>query len=91
MIKIHSIDQKHFELTIPSSISGTHIFQKEGDYTKDQINKFFNICEEVDSQIPSRDQAQLESVFARKITESIDPRVSNSEYNKNKPSYFFSA
>lgn len=90
-VQIHSIDNKHFELIVPSSISGKHLFQKEDDYTQDQIMKFITLSEQIDKQCPDRDQQQLEATYNKKIASMIDPRMSNSDYRKNRPNYFFSA
>ena len=90
-IQIHSVDNKHFELIVPSSVSGKHIFQKEEDYTQDQIHKFTDLAYQIDNECPDRDQQQLESIYNKKIVSLIDPRMSNAEFRKNRPNYFFSA
>jgi chromosome segregation ATPase len=90
-IQIHSVDKKHFELIVPSSISGKHIFQKEADYTQDQIHKFTDLAYQIDNECPDRDQQQLEACYNKKIVSLIDPRMSNADYRKNRPNYFFSA
>ena len=90
-IQIHSIDKKHFELTVPSSISGKHIFQKEQDYTQDQIHTFTDLAYQIDNECPDRDQQRLEACYNKKILSLIDPRMSNADYRKNRPNYFFSA
>lgn len=89
-IQIHSIDQKRFELIIPSSISGKHIFQKEQDYTQDQINKFTDLSLQIDKECPDRDKQQLEACYNKKVISLIDPRMSNADYRKNRPNYIFS-
>jgi len=90
-IQIHSVDNKHFELIVPSNVSGKHIFQKEGDYTQDQIHKFTDLSLQIDRECPDRDQQQLEACYNKKIVSLIDPRMSNAEFRKNRPNYFFSA
>jgi chromosome segregation ATPase len=90
-IQIHSIDKKHFELIVPSIINGKHIFQKEDDYTQDQITKFCNLSEEIDKECPDRDKQQLEACYNKKVAALIDSRMSNADYRKNRPNYFFSA
>lgn len=90
-VQIHSIDNKHFELIVPSSISGKHIFQKEDDYTQDQISKFISLSEQIDKECPDRDQQQLEATYNKKIISMIDSRMSNRDYRKHRPNYFFSA
>jgi chromosome segregation ATPase len=90
-VQIHSIDNKHFELIIPSSISGKHMFQKEDDYTQDQISKFILLSEQIDKECPDRDQQQLEATYNKKIISMIDSRMSNRDYRKHRPNYFFSA
>ena len=90
-VQIHSIDNKHFELIIPSSISGKHIFQKEDDYTQDQISKFITLSGQIDKECPDRDKQQLEATYNKKITSIIDSRMSNRDYRKHRPNYLFSA
>ena len=90
-VQIHSIDNKHFELIVPSSISGKHMFQKEDDYTQDQISKFITLSEQIDKECPDRDQQQLEAAYNKKIISMIDSRMSNRDYRKHRPNYFFSA
>lgn len=90
-VQIHSLDNKHFELIVPSSISGKHIFQKEDDYTQDQISKFITLSEQIDKECPDRDQQQLEATYNKKIVSMIDSRMSNRDYRKHRPNYFFSA
>ena len=90
-VQIHSIDNKHFELIIPSSISGKHMFQKEDDYTQDQISKFISLSEQIDKECPDRDQQQLEATYNKKISSMIDPRMSNINYRKHRPNYSFFA
>ena len=90
-VQIHSIDNKHFELIIPSSISGKHMFQKEDDYTQDQISKFILLSQQIDKECPDRDQQQLEATYNKKIISMIDSRMSNRDYRKHRPNYFFSA
>ena len=90
-VQIHSIDNKHFELIVPSSISGKHMFQKEDDYTQDQISKFILLSQQIDKECPDRDQQQLEATYNKKITSMIDSRMSNRDYRKHRPNYFFSA
>ena len=90
-IQVHSLNNKHFELVIPSSISGKHIFQKEADYTQDQIHKLTDLAYQIDRECPGRDKQQLESIYNKKIVSLIDPRMSNADYRKNRPNYFFSA
>lgn len=90
-VQIHSINNKHFELIIPSSISGKHIFQKEDDYTQDQISKFITLSGQIDKECPDRDKQQLEATYNKKITSIIDSRMSNRDYRKYRPNYLFSA
>jgi len=90
-VQIHSIDNKHFELIIPSSISGKHIFQKEDDYTQDQISKFITLSGQIDKECPDRDKQKLEATYNKKITSIIDSRMSNRDYRKHRPNYLFSA
>ena len=90
-VQIHSIDNKHFELIVPSSISGKHMFQKEDDYTQDQISKFISLSQQIDKECPDRDQQQLEATYNKKIISMIDSRMSNRDYRKHRPNYFFSA
>ena len=90
-VQIHSINNKHFELIIPSSISGKHIFQKEDDYTQDQISKFITLSAQIDKECPDRDKQQLEATYNKKITSIIDSRMSNRDYRKHRPNYLFSA
>jgi chromosome segregation ATPase len=90
-VQIHSIDNKHFELIVPSSISGKHVFKKEDDYTQDQISKFISLSEQIDKECPDRDQQQLEATYNKKIISIVDSRMSNRDYRKHRPNYFFSA
>ena len=90
-VKIHSLDNKHFELTVPSNISGTHHYRKEEDYSQDQIHTFIQLSEQIDAENPDRDKAVLESIYNKKIVSLIDPKMSNRDYRKNRPNYTFSA
>lgn len=90
-VQIHSIDNKHFELIVPSSISGKHMFQKEDDYTQDQISKFITLSEQIDKACPDRDKQQLEAIYNKKITSIIDPKMNNRDYRKHRPNYSFFA
>ena len=67
------------------------MFQKEDDYTQDQISKFISLSEQIDKECPDRDQQQLEATYNKKIISMIDSRMSNRDYRKHRPNYFFSA
>jgi len=90
-IQIHSVDHKNFELIVPSNISGNHVFKKEADYTQDQIHKFIDLASQIDKECPHRDKQQLEACYNKRIASLIDPRISNADYRRARPEYFFSA
>lgn len=89
-IQIHSVDRKHYQLTIPSKIKGNHVFHKEDDYSQDQIHMLTKLSEDMDTECEARDKAELEAVYNKLITGLIDPKMSNRDYRKHRPNYTFS-
>lgn len=90
-VQIHSSDRKNYQLTVPSKISGNHIFNKEDDYSQDQIHMFTKLSEDMDTECETRDKAELEAIYNKRITGLIDPKMSNRDYRKHRPNYTFSA
>jgi chromosome segregation ATPase len=90
-IQISSVDNKHFQLTVPSTISGKHVFQKEEGYLEEQINNLIKLSFELDQECPERNKVELEAIYNKKITALFDPRMSNADYRKNRPNYIFQA
>jgi hypothetical protein len=49
------------------------------------------LSQQIDKECPDRDQQQLEATYNKKIISMIDSRMSNRDYRKHRPNYFFSA
>ena len=87
--RVNSIDNKNFELSVSSSISGTHFYTKQENFSNEQVNLFVSLSLELDNENPNRSPQELENSYNKKINTIIDPRISNREYNKLKPNYKF--
>jgi hypothetical protein len=89
-IQIHSLDKKNFELKVPSKISGYHVYSKEEDYTQEQIHMLTQLSVDIDKECQERNQDKLQSIFNKKITSLVDPKMNNRDYRKHRPNYIFS-
>ena len=90
-VKIKSIDEKHFELTIPSALSGIHRYLKEDDFSEDQMETLLSISQQLDAECPDRDASELERLYNYKINLIVDPKISNREYKKLRANYRFNS
>jgi chromosome segregation ATPase len=88
-VKIRSLNEKNFELTIPSDLSGTHCYYKEADFTDEQLEDYLNISKDLDAECPERDAVALDKLYHYKINLIVDPKISNREYKKLRANYKF--
>ena len=87
--RVNSFDNKIFELSIPSTVSGTHQYIKHENFSNEQIKLFIKLTSEIDQESSTREFNELSSIYNKKISTVVDPRISNREYNKLKPEYKF--
>ncbi len=88
-IKITSKNGKEFCLFADSVLGGTHTFTKEQDFSEEQINIFCALSKEIDQTCEGRDPEKLFKMYEAKIVEIVNPKISNIEYRKLRPSYRF--
>lgn len=81
--------QGEFILKLPSSIGGVHELTKISEFSKDDIESYKILMDEIDAECPSREVGVLVQCFESKMNQKINPSINNREYKKNKPSYKF--
>ena len=82
-------NQGEFILKLPSAIGGFHELTKITEFSKDEIESYKILMDQIDAECPSREAATLLQCFEVKMAQKINPSVNNREYKKNKPSYKF--
>ena len=82
-------DQGDFLLKLPSAIGGSHELTKMSEFSKEEIESYKILMDEIDAESPNREAASLMQCFETKMAQKINPSVNNREYKKNKPSYKF--
>ena len=82
-------NQGEFILKLPSAIGGFHELTKITEFSKDEIESYKILMDQIDVECPSREAATLLQCFEVKMAQKINPSVNNREYKKNKPSYKF--
>jgi chromosome segregation ATPase len=90
-VKIKSLNDRNFELAIPSDLSGTHCYYKEADFTDKQLEEYLNISKYLDAECPERDAVALDKLYHYKINLIVDPKISNREYKKLRANYKFNS
>jgi chromosome segregation ATPase len=88
-IKIHKIGSQE-TLTINSTKhKGSHSFSKNQSFSESDIQNMVILSGIIDSKSQNIDQ--LEPIFNQQITQFLNPKLSNREYNLSKPVYKFSS
>lgn len=82
-------NQGEFILKLPSVIGGFHELTKITEFSKDEVESYKIIMDQIDAECPSREAATLLQCFEVKMAQKINPSINNREYKKNKPSYKF--
>jgi len=81
--------QGEFILKLPSSLGGVHELTKIAEFSKDEIESYKILMDEIDAECPTRESGALTQCFESKMLQKINPSVNNREYKKNKPFYKF--
>ena len=74
------------KMTIPGESGGEHEYSRAGQFSNEEVCKFVEISRQLSSIENDGEKARL---FESLTKGSIDPKLSNREYNKLKTDYKF--
>ena len=86
VIKLESLPKMRAKMTIPGESGGEHEYSRAGQFSNEEVCKFIEISRQLSSIENDGEKARL---FESLTKGSIDPKLSNREYNKLKTDYKF--